>query len=122
MPKLPSFKRVALTIGPTLGLLFSLPRISFAACVDIGITCLNTDPAGLASDILGLGIGLGTLLALLFLVIGGLGVATSGGNPENLEQAKSQITAAITGLVFILMSVLILSIIGEGVIGIDFFK
>ncbi|HLD96517.1 MAG TPA: hypothetical protein VI794_02295 [Patescibacteria group bacterium] len=91
-------------------------------CVDIGFICLKTDPAGFANDILGIGIGIGTLLATVFLVIGGFGVATSGGNPESLENAKTTITSAIAGLLFILMSVLILSIIGGGVIGIDFFK
>jgi len=94
-----------------------------SGCVDIGfIDCLHTDPAGLANDVLGFGIGLGTLLAVVFLIIGGFGVATSAGNPENLEKAKETITAAISGLLFILLSVLILSIIGGGVIGIDFFK
>ena len=92
-------------------------------CIDIGIgLCIHTDPALLAQDILGIGIGIGTLLAVLFLIIGGFGVAASGGNPDNLEAAKKQITAAISGLLFILMSVIILSIIGGGVIGIDFFK
>jgi hypothetical protein len=93
-----------------------------SGCVEIGFICLHTDPAGLANDVLGFGIGLGTLLAVTFLIIGGFGVATSAGNPENLEKAKETITAAISGLLFILLSVLILSIIGGGVIGIDFFK
>lgn len=90
--------------------------------VKIGPWDIPTDPEGLASALLNIGIGFGTLLAVLFVIIGGFGVATSGGNPDNLEKAKSQITAAIAGLLFILLSVLILSIIGGGVIGIDFFK
>jgi hypothetical protein len=93
-----------------------------SGCVDIGFICLHTDPAGLAGDVLDLGIGIGTLLAVLFLVIGGFGVATSAGNPENLEKAKETITAAVSGLLFILLSVLILSIIGKDIIGIDFIK
>lgn len=91
-------------------------------CVETGLGCIPTDPKELAGFVLNLGIGLGTLLAVLFLIIGGFGVATSAGNPDNLEAAKKQITAAIAGLLFILMSVMILSIIGGGVIGIDFFK
>jgi len=87
-------------------------------CVDIGITCLPTDPTKIAEAILNFGTGIGALLAVLFLIIGGFGVATSGGNPENLEKAKSQITAAIAGLVFILLTGLILRTIG-GIIGID---
>jgi len=61
-------------------------------------------------------------LAVLFLILGGIGVATSGGNPDNLEKAKKQITAAVAGLLFILMSVLILDIIGVSILGFDFIK
>lgn len=85
-------------------------------------TCIPTNPKEFAGWILGLGIGLGTLLAVVFLVIGGVGVATSAGDPENLEKAKKQITAAVAGLLFILLSVLILNTIGGGIIGIPFFQ
>ena len=83
---------------------------------------IPTDPTGFAQWILNWGIGLGALLATLILIIGGFGVATSSGDPDNLQRAKAQITAAIAGLLFILMSVLILNIIGGEIIGIDFFK
>ncbi|GEM_PF-4009100 len=84
--------------------------------------CVELTAAGFGAWILRLGISLGTLLAVLLLIIGGYGVATSAGNPENLEKAKSQITAAIAGLLFILLSVLILNTIGGGIIGIPFFQ
>ena len=61
---------------------------------------------------------MGALISILFVIIGGYGVATSAGNPENLEKAKGQITAAVTGLLFILLSGIILRTIG-GIIGID---
>lgn len=87
-------------------------------CVETGLGCIPTDPAKLAGWVLGLGTGLGALLAVLFLIIGGFGVATSGGNPDNLEAAKKRITAAIAGLLFILLTGLILRTIGD-TIGID---
>jgi hypothetical protein len=91
-------------------------------CVDIGLgTCIPTTPEALAEVILGIGIGVGTLLAILFLIVGGFGIATSGGNPENLEKSKGQITAAISGLLFILLSVLILNILGVKILGINIF-
>lgn len=65
--------------------------------------------------------GLGALLAVIFLIVGGFGVITSAGNPEQLEKSKAQITAAVAGLVFLLASVLILDIIGGKIIGIPFF-
>lgn len=88
-------------------------------CVNIGLTCIPTDPKLLAGRVLGWGAGLGMLLAILFIIVGGFRVATSAGNPENLENAKKQITAAVAGLVFILLSSLILKAI-SGIIGIDF--
>ncbi|MEX0888183.1 MAG: hypothetical protein WDZ67_02300, partial [Patescibacteria group bacterium] len=81
-----------------------------------------TDPSDLAEWALNWGIGLGTLLAVLFVIIGGFGVATSAGDPENLEKAKKQITAAISGLLFILLSALILDTIGVSIFGLDFIK
>jgi hypothetical protein len=90
--------------------------------VKVGPFDIPTDPAGLAQKLLEIGIGLGALLATVVLIVGGFGVATSSGNPDNLEKAKKQITAAVAGLLFILMSVLILNIIGGEIIGIDFFK
>jgi len=76
------------------------------------------DPTLFAQWLLNLGIGLGILISILFIIIGGYGVATSAGNPENLEKAKGQITAAITGLLFILLTSIILRTIGY-IIGID---
>ena len=128
MQKLPSLRRLFVAIMFGSILFFSLTSNSFALSCGVGevniadIVCLSPDPVALAGDILNIGIVFGTLLATLFLIIGGFGVATSGGNPEALEKAKETITSAIAGLLFILMSVFILSIIGGGVIGIDFFK
>lgn len=89
--------------------------------IDLGIFKISTDPTAMAEGFLDFGIVIGTLLAILFIIIGGYGVATSGGNPENLEKAKKQITAAVAGLLFILMSVAILNIIGVSVLGIGTF-
>jgi len=76
------------------------------------------DPTLFAQWLLNFGVGLGLLLSILVIIIGGYGVATSAGNPENLEKAKAQITAAVSGLLFILLTGLILRTIG-GIIGID---
>ncbi len=90
--------------------------------IDLGFMTIPTDPKKLAGSVLELGIGLGVLLAVLFIIIGGIGVTTSAGDPKNLAKAKRQITAAVAGLLFLLCSALILNIIGGEIIGIDFFK
>lgn len=82
---------------------------------------IPTDPGEFARWLLNFGIGLGALLAVLFVIIGGYGVATSSGDPEKLTKAKQTITAAVAGLVFLLLSTLILNIIGGEIIGIPFF-
>lgn len=84
-------------------------------------------PVGEFSDLpfgklLNYGAGAAVMLTVLLLIVGGYGVVTSSGDPEKLQTAKSQITAAIAGLLFILMSVIILDIIGSGILGIDLFK
>ena len=87
--------------------------------IDLGFIKLSTDPKKLAGQILEFGYGLGTLLAILFIILGGYGVTTSAGDPERLEVAKGRITAAVMGLVFLFSSVLILRVIGCGLIGIQ---
>lgn len=86
--------------------------------VETGLGCIPSDPKALAGWVLGLAIGLGTLIAILFIIIGGYTVLTSAGNPDQLEEGKQQITAAIEGLIVILVSVLILTIIGVNILGI----
>lgn len=51
------------------------------------------------------------ILALVFLVIGGITWITSGGDKEALAKAKSTVTYAIIGLVLGLSSFLILSLL-----------
>lgn len=92
------------------------------SCVKIPLFgCLPLTPEAIAEQVLRIGMGLGALLAVIFLIVGGFGVITSAGNPEQLEKSKAQITAAVAGLVFLLASVLILDIIGGKIIGIPFF-
>ncbi len=89
--------------------------------VKIGPWEFSTDPEQFGADILEIGMGVGALLAVLFTIIGGFGVATSSGDPDKLEKAKSQITAAVSGLVFLLASALILKYVLGTIIGVDFF-
>ena len=98
---------------------FCLPKIAWADEIDLGFITLSTEPARLAGQVLEFGYSIGTLFAILFIIIGGYEVATSAGDPERLEVAKGRITAAVMGLVFLFASVLILRVIGCGIIDID---
>lgn len=57
-------------------------------------------------------------IALLLLFYGGLTYIMAGGEKTGVEEAKGIITAAISGLLLIIFSVLILKIIGVDILGI----
>ena len=74
--------------------------------------CLPTDPAKFVGWLLARAIGIGGGIAFLLMIWGGIAIMTSAGDPEKLNQGKSIITSAISGLLFIIFSVLLLKIIG----------
>jgi len=61
-------------------------------------------------------IGAVGILAALFVVIGGVQWLTSAGNPEKISEAKARIIASLSGLVLILCSYLLLTIINPDLI------
>lgn len=85
-------------------------------------TALGCIPSGSPSDLMGwifpflLGIAGG--IAIILMIIGGLQVATSAGNPERVESGKNMITSALTGLLLIIFSIFILRVIGVNLLGI----
>lgn len=62
-------------------------------------------------------LGFAGALAILFIVIGGVKMITSSGNPKQLESAKKTLTYAIIGLVVILLFSVILNLIANDFIG-----
>ncbi|GEM_PF-2511471 len=77
------------------------------------ISSMN-DPLG---SLLSFGITLllitAALLSVIFLILGGIGWITSGGDKEGLEKAKKKITFAIIGLVVSLFAFFIINIVGQ---------
>lgn len=53
----------------------------------------------------------GIILALVYLVLGGISWITSGGDKQKLAQAKNRITFAIIGLLVVFLSFFILSFV-----------
>ena len=58
-------------------------------------------------------IGFAGLASFIVLIMGGLKLITSGGNPDQAGAAKKQITFAIAGLIFIAMSYIIIRLIED---------
>lgn len=82
---------------------------------------IHTDPRTFVRDIFSLVLSIGGLAALMFFIQAGYTLMTSAGNKEKVGQAREQITAAITGLIFIILSISILEFIGINILHIPGF-
>lgn len=94
----------------------------FAACVETGIGCIPTDAPGLAAFLVKLIVGIAGGVALLLLIIGGAQFIASGGDPDSLDEAKEKITAAVSGILLIIFSLLVLKVIGVDILGLPGFE
>lgn len=66
-------------------------------------------------------IGISGGIAFLLIVWSGFQILTSAGNPEKLKGGQEQLTAAISGLLFIIFSVFLLRLIGVDILQIPGF-
>lgn len=73
----------------------------------------QTTADGLVDSIVGFAVPLSVVSVFVLLVYAGYLLISSQGNPDKLQEAKSIITNAIIGFVFILLSVTILVILSN---------
>lgn len=85
------------------------------------IGCIKRDPTEIVQNLLKVGLGMGGGVALLMILAAGFLYSISQGDPKRTGEAKELITAAITGLLFIIFSVVILQFIGYTVLKIPGF-
>jgi hypothetical protein len=87
--------------------------------IDTAIGCISTNASngGFIKSILAVTIGLSGAIALILMLYGTFIITTSAGIPDKLNQGKDIINSAITGLVFIILSVILLQLIGVNLIG-----
>lgn len=76
------------------------------------VGCVRVDQQGLAADLIRLLLGIAGGVALLSVLAGAFIFSTSQGESGRVKQAKELITAAVSGLLFIIFSVIILDFIG----------
>lgn len=80
-------------------------------------------PAGAATageliqGIINLLLAIASLLAVLFIIIGGIRYITAHGNEEQAEGAKKTLLHAVIGIVLIIMSFAIINIIANSLVG-----
>lgn len=76
------------------------------------IGCIPIDIKEIVKSLLTLAISIAGGLSLLIILYGAFSISVSAGDPQKIQQGREIITAAITGLVFIIFSVIILQFIG----------
>lgn len=113
--------RKIIVTAVTLGSLFVSPASIVEAATSIGKTCPTGQFGNLCLGSTDLGTTVGSLIsfvfvvaglvALFFLVWGGLKWLTSGGDEKAVETARAHIIAAIIGLVIIFLSYLIVNVV-----------
>lgn len=82
-----------------------------------GIGSFSTDPKAFATGLLKLGTAIGGGIALILMVIGSIRVLMSSGDQQKLSAGRDMIVAAVSGLLFLIFSVLILRFIGVNILG-----
>lgn len=73
---------------------------------------ISSDPGGFLTSMLGILMSVSGMLALYFIVRSGYQLMMSRGNPEAIQEARERLTSAIVGLLLIIFSLVIMSVIG----------
>jgi len=85
--------------------------------VQTALGCIPTDPLELVKWAFPFLLGLGGISAFGLIIFSGIRILTSAGNPETIQGAKETITSAVTGLLFIILSLFLLRLIGIEILG-----
>lgn len=89
--------------------------------IETAVGCIPSDPNGFVAALLRIILGIAGGVAVLLIIFSGYRMATSAGNPEQVQGARETITAAIVGLLFIIFSLVILEVIGVDILRIPGF-
>ncbi len=88
-----------------------------------GVGCVSMNLTSFISEtLLGLGVSLGGLFALLCIIYSAFRIQTSQGNPETIKKAQETLTSCILGLILIIFAIFILRLIGVDILRIPFLK
>lgn len=86
------------------------------------IGCIEATPDGFIKRLFSIALGIAGGVALLMIILGGLQIQMSTGDPKKLQQGREIIEGAIIGLLMIIFSIFILRVIGVNILGIPGFK
>ena len=71
----------------------------------------NTGPGAVISFVIGFIIVIAFILALFFIVLGGIQWITSGGDKGKVDAARNHIIAAVIGLIIVALSFVIINVV-----------
>ena len=91
--------------------------------INTAFGCISVADGGTAfiNNVLTLSLGIGGGIALLLILYGFYTLTTSAGMPDKVKASQQTITAAVSGLLFIIMSVVLLNLIGVQILNIPGF-
>jgi hypothetical protein len=78
-----------------------------------GVKCGSTDLKGILITIIQFLIGIAFLVSVFFLVLGGFRYITSAGNEETAGKGKKTIINALIGIVIVILSYVIVSVVSK---------
>ncbi|OGD78451.1 hypothetical protein A2368_01610 [Candidatus Collierbacteria bacterium RIFOXYB1_FULL_49_13] len=116
------FARYLKNVGAGVGLWDNWKPGTRVLCADgksvnTAIGCISFDNmAGFTKSVVGVGVGLAGAVTLILLLYGFFTLTTSSGNPDKVNAGKDVITSALGGLIFIVLSVILLKIIGVDIL------
>lgn len=84
--------------------------------------CVTTRTSDFVTILFQGALGIAGGIAFLLILLGGLKILTSAGNPEGLAEGREIITSAIVGLLLIIFSVFVLRFIGVDILAIPGFS
>ncbi len=90
--------------------------------VNTAIGWISTDPKNFVTRVFSIVLGLAGGIALILIILSGYRFMASQGNPEALQEARGQLISAIIGLLFIILSFVILQVIGVDILHIPGFE
>lgn len=82
---------------------------------------IKTDVGSFITSLLGVILSISGGIAVLLIIISGYRLMISQGNPEKIQAAREQLTAAIVGLLFIIFSLVIIQVLGYDILHIPGF-
>lgn len=90
--------------------------------IKTAIGCIHTEIKAFIQDLLSFIAAVAGGIGFLFMIFGAFQMVTSGGNPDNLKAGQERFKDAVIGLLFLLLSILLLQIIGVDILKIPGFN